>query len=112
MDEQELWHECPKANCGSIFDGDTSRCPACGTENPMELYLTIKEVVKRVWPDILKIWTLRPSKFDEPIAEILREMLLRALLQTLRERERALATGTYKRDCVGHSAQLFSLVNS
>ena len=69
--EKELWHECPQ---GSIFDGDIPRCPACRTENLKELYLTVKEVVQRVWPDWLKIWTRQPSRFNEPLAEVRREM--------------------------------------
>ncbi len=69
--EKEPWHECLK--CGSIFDPDTLACPPCGTENPRKLHLTLKEVVERVWPDWLKIWTKQPSKFDGLVAAVHRE---------------------------------------
>jgi hypothetical protein len=72
--EKERWHECPKATCDSIFDGDTQQCPACGTENPKELSLTLKEVVELVWPNWRRIWTKQPSRFNEPVAEVRRAM--------------------------------------
>lgn len=85
--ERKLWHECPK--CGSVYDGDTPYCSACGTNNPGSLYLTRKEVVERVWPDLLKIWTKQPSLFFQPLAEKRQELLV-ALLVILKGRIRLL----------------------
>jgi len=88
--ERKLWYECPK--CGSVFDGDTPQCSACGTNNPRSLYLTHKEVVELVWPDILKIWTKQPSLFDESLAQVRAEKRreLLCVLLTLLQRQASL----------------------
>ena len=100
--ERKLWHECPK--CASIFESDISACPPCGTENLNSLYLTIKEVVNRVWPDIQRIWTKQPSLFDKPLAQVRaeeRRELLCVLLSLLQRRASLLAAdGAHAREAV------------
>ena len=50
-------------------------CPVHWQEHLIEILLTPEEVVRRVWPHWLKIWTKNPPGFDGLVAKIQREMV-------------------------------------
>src|SRR3989338_2321585 len=71
--ERYPWYECPR--CGNISDSDMFTCPVHWQEHLIEILLTPEEVVRRVWPHWLKIWTKNPPGFDGLVAKIQREMV-------------------------------------
>ncbi len=72
MDEKpKSWYECTQ--CGIISDAKDFRCTPHWKETPRELSLPLKEVVRRVRPNLLKIWATQPSELESSIAEVQRE---------------------------------------
>ena len=81
MEQKLAWNECQKCFC--ILDEDIPRCPSpCESEDFKAMCLTPTEVMKRVWPNIGKIWTKHEPKFSGlPRRWLLYQKLEQALLK-------------------------------